>query len=256
MFQTNYIPHPTLTILKRLVVFMSLSYALLEMLFMSGTLAWSPSILFSWHNSSFLGYLIKTGFVSCVIPYPGITISMIFDFLFLGFFYAPIVSFILSYCGSVSFIYMWLSYAYISGISMMLLSHIFSSPHYPFSLFLNISYGMIIFWILMLKTSKSQPRAFFILPISVEWIFIISTFLCVFAPLIEKGISTAITSCIVGFTAYVWAITQYKMTSGIKKYLPFENRLKEKYYAIERVVQWHIMRNIRAFTQWVSQHKK
>ncbi len=258
MFQTtpNSPRHPLVTLLKRVVVLLSMSYAFLSALAFDGTLSFYPGTIFDWSSTSFFSYITKTWILSCIIPYPAFSWTMVWDFLFLSLFFVPIVSFVLSYCGSRSFIYMWLLYAYVAGASMMIFSRLFPNPAFPFSIFLNIAYGILIFWILMLTTSKSRPSAFFIIPISTEWILILSTLICVFVPATQQGLATSCTSLITGFSAYLYAITKWRMTSGIPQLQIFEEKTKEAYYNLETLLQWHIMRNLRAFSKWLSQLKK
>ncbi|MGR3951751.1 MAG: hypothetical protein QRY74_02380 [Chlamydia sp.] len=245
--RSNSVETPIIELIKKLVLFFTFGYTLLFSLFQIGFTSYNPSSLFRWSHTSFIEYLVKTWALSFTMPYSEFSWDILWDLALLNLFYAPVVSFILSYLGTKSFFYMWFLYAYIAGGSMMIFSRIFAEGAPPSSIFLSIAYGTIVFWVLMMRTSGSKPNAFFVISISLEWIIGLCTLLCVIIPITQGKIAIGLSSFFVGVFSYLYGVVQWRMSSNVEQAISFEEKIRELYYEAEKLIQWHILRYIRRF---------
>ncbi len=248
---------PIIVLFRRLVFILSLSYMTFQGLWLEGMISWSPAIsLFSWQSIDLLSALYKAPISSFIIPYPAVSLSMLSDFFFLAVMYVPIACFIVSYIGEKSFATLWFSMSYIAAITQMISTRVLpaslSFSLTPYSPFSNISFGMIIFWLLMLRTTKTTPNAFFFIPISVEWIGLLSLFICVIAPITNGAYSHALSSLVTGVFAYMYAVTQWQLKSRVTFLETVEQKIVRGGLDFEQWWEWKFMRHLRSFNKWLQ----
>jgi hypothetical protein len=180
---------------------------------------------------------------SLILPYPGISFSMLFDLGFISFFVTPPFAFVHSFLSDVQFFRFLCGVAGVGILIFYCLSYFFASHVIDTALLGGIIFSTIVFWSLL--HHKGQNSLFLVFPISRFWI-VTGTAAATFAsPVFDHDwIKVAQIACM-GIAAYVYGISVWRLRSHVSLLEPFEEWLDHLYRQCSRLGQWYIMRPVR-----------
>jgi hypothetical protein len=244
-FSTNNFS-PKIALYRRFVALATLLYALLYTLNIEGYFLFSADILLLTAPMGVhtLWQIFSAPFI---IPYPGLSLSLLFDLGFLNFFLTPLFDFVYSYLSGKRFC------LFIGGITAIGLTTFYTLPcffslyPYPSSLFSGISFATIVFWSLL--HYKGQKSLFLVFPISRFWIFWGTAFFCLGIPYGHDEWLKCVSVLCMGLASYLYGISVCRLRSNIRFLTPFEEGLDKTCREGSRIWSWYILRNFRTLKQ-------
>ena len=237
----------------RLVIGLStLLYALNSDLFQTGYSTLCPHLfLLQAPLSSHSFWQVITA--SLILPYPGVSFSMLFDLGFISFFVTPPFAFVHSFLSSTNFCRFLLGIICVGIIAFYGLAHFFPFQAISTSLLSGIIFATIVFWSLL--HHKGQSSLFLVFPISRFWI-VAGTAAATFAsPILDHDwIKVAQIACM-GLAAYLYGISICRLRSHVDVLKHLEEWLDQTYRQLTRLGQWYIMRPIRLCKSFFTSSK-
>jgi len=231
---------PLIRYFQLTVLLLSVGAAFWYDLFLSGTVASSPTILLLTPPLS-----LKSSFEIFTAPflllYPGTSLTLFFDLVVLNALVTPIYTFVLSFVGTRNFIRFVSGLILTGAASFFLFTNL--SPALPCSLFSSLTLSIIVFWAML----NSKGQSFFLLafPISPLLYVSIAAGATLYPIFTNAEWAKLAATFVMILGTYFFAVLRYHLRSTIQFLSFFEEFLDRIGKNLYRFWQWHILRLIR-----------
>jgi len=242
MISLSHVPYPqTIRHLRLGVLLATVFFALLNRLYMQGTVGFSPFILLLSPIPSWAACW-QVIFAPLTIPYSGIGLEMVFDLFLLNFFLVPVASFVFSFLERKAFIRFLIALVAI-GTAVFWIANTFFIYAFPCSLFSSLALALIVFWFLLHK--EGGATIFVAIPISRWWVLFIACLIIFPAPLYSNEWGKVLMTCSMSAASYLFGIAHCRLRSHILYLTSLEQWLDRSYHTCLRLFEWHIASHIR-----------